>query len=162
MVQESKDYAQQIQESILEDARKIYSEKVIENFMQPQNVGKIEDADGSGAIKGVCGDTMQICFKVANDKIIDIRFLTDGCGPTIACGSMVTQLAKGRSILEAMKISPNDVLQGLNGLPENHLHCAILAVMALYGTIGRYLITRGGVIDEDSNKCTGEFNGFNG
>ncbi|MEW6619109.1 MAG: iron-sulfur cluster assembly scaffold protein [bacterium] len=126
----------------LQDARKIYSEKVIENFMQPQNVGKIEDADAIGTIKGICGDTMQICFKVANGKITEIRFITDGCGPTIACGSMATQLAKGKSIQEAMKISPNDILEGLDGLPEDHLHCAILAVMTLYGAISRYLLSK--------------------
>ncbi len=140
MGQKSQDYAQAVQESILEDARKIYSEKTIENFMQPQNVGKIEDADGIGVIKGICGETIQISFKVANDKITDIKFLTDGCGTSIACGSMVTQLAKGRSIREAMRISPNDILEGLDGLPEDHLHCAILAVMALYSAIGRCLL----------------------
>ena len=133
-------FAQGLQESILEDARKTYSERVIENFMQPQNVGMIEDADGFAEVKGACGDSMEMYLKVENDKITDVRFLTHGCGPTIACGSMATQLAKSKSLREAMKISPNDVIEGLDGLPQDNLHCAILAAITLQSAIGRYLL----------------------
>ena len=142
MRQDLDKFAQDLQESILEDARRTYSEKVIENFMQPENVGTIKDADGLAEVKGACGDSMEIWLKVDNDKITDIRFLTHGCGPTIACGSMATQLAKGKSIREAMKISPNDVIEGLDGLPQDNLHCAILAVNTLHSAIGKCLLCK--------------------
>ena len=142
MNQDLDKFVQDLQKSILEEARKTYSERVIENFMQPENVGTIKNADGFAEVKGACGDAMEITLRIENDKITDVKFLTPGCGPTIACGSMATQLAKGKSVREAMKISPNDVIEGLDGLPEDNLHCAILAAITLQSAIARYLFCR--------------------
>jgi len=129
----------ELQELIMADARKVYSETVIEHAMNPRNVGIIEDADGFAKITGPCGDTMEIWIKVNNNAIVEISFLTDGCGPSIACGSMVTEMAKGKSVSEAKKICQQDVLNGLDGLPKESEHCALLAANTLKAAISDYL-----------------------
>ena len=131
--------ADQLQENILNDLRKVYSEKVIELFLHPKNVGEINDADGYGKFTGPCGDTMEIYLKVKDNKIYDARFMTDGCGTTLACGSTVTSLSKGKSISEAMKTTSNDILNKLDGLPEESIHCSVLAETALKKAIRNYL-----------------------
>jgi nitrogen fixation NifU-like protein len=118
MVQNLDKFAQDLQKFILEEARKIYSEKVIEAFMQPKNVGRMNDPDGAAVVKGLCGDPMEIYLAINDDKIAKALFFTDGCGPTVACGSITTELAKGRTIKEALKISPSNVIDALDGLPE--------------------------------------------
>ena len=133
----------ELQASIMEDARKIYSEKVIERWLNPKNLGKIGNADGFAKIKGPCGDTMQISFKVKDHRISKIRFATDGCATSIASGSMATELAKGKKIEEAVKISQQMILDALDGLPEESVHCALLASNTLKEAIKNYL---------DSNK----------
>lgn len=108
-----------------------YSEKVLELAYEPQNVGEIENPDGVGFAHGSCGDRMSIFIKLENQYISDIKFLTDGCGATLACGSAVTQMAKGRTPFEATKIHPQHIVRFLDGLPSSHLHCAVLAVQTL-------------------------------
>jgi nitrogen fixation NifU-like protein len=116
-----------------------YSEKVMKHFMDPQNVGIIEDADGYGKVGNpVCGDLMEIYIKVDNDKIVDIKFKTFGCGSAIATSSMVTELAKGKNIEEAMKITRKDVADELDGLPPKKMHCSNLAADALHAAIEDY------------------------
>jgi nitrogen fixation NifU-like protein len=132
-----------LQESIMEDARKIYSEKVIERWLNPRNSGKVRDADGFAKIKGPCGDTMQISLKIKETQIVDIRFLTDGCASSIAAGSMATELAKGQDIEDAMKISQQMILDALDGLPEESVHCALLASNTLKEAIKDYLNSKG-------------------
>ena len=98
---QSKDFDQVIEElqaSIIAEARKIYPEKVIERWLEPQNTGKMDNPDGFARITGPCGDTIEISLKVRNNTIIDVKFMTDGCPATIACGSICTELAKGKSI----------------------------------------------------------------
>jgi nitrogen fixation NifU-like protein len=119
-----------------------YSETVIEHANRPRNVGRIQDADGCGSSAGSCGDTMQIWLKVKNDLITDARFLTDGCGATVATGSMVTELAKGKSITAAHRIGRHEVLEALGGLPEGNVHCADLAADTLKAAIKDYLAYR--------------------
>jgi len=128
-----------LQELILADARKLYSETTIDHAMNPRNVGDMNDADGFARVTGSCGDTMEIWLKVRNDTVADATFMTDGCGPSIASGSMVTELAKGENIGEARKISPQDVLSALGGLPEESQHCALLAVNTFKEAIRDYL-----------------------
>ena len=135
--------ANQLQESIMEDAKKIYSEKVIERWLNPRNSGKVRDADGFAKIKGPCGDTMQISLKIKETQIVDIRFLTDGCASSIAAGSMATELAKGQDIEDAMKISQQMILDALDGLPEESVHCALLASDTLKEAIKDYLNSKG-------------------
>jgi nitrogen fixation NifU-like protein len=133
----------ELQASIMEDARKIYSEKVIERWLNPRNRGKVRNADGIAKIKGPCGDTMQISLKIKETQIVDIRFLTDGCASSIAAGSMATELAKGQDIEDAMKISQQMILDALDGLPEESVHCALLASNTLKEAIKDYLNSKG-------------------
>jgi nitrogen fixation NifU-like protein len=130
--------ANELQASVMEDARKIYSEKVIERWLNPRNLGKIRNADGFAKIKGPCGDTMQISFKVRDHRISKIRFTTDGCASSIAAGSMATELAQGGKLEKAVEISQQMILEGLDGLPEESVHCALLASNALKEAIKNY------------------------
>jgi len=116
-----------------------YSKKVMEHFMKPKNVGIIENPDGYGKVGNpVCGDLMEIFIKVKNDIIIDIKFKTFGCGSAIATSSMVTELAKGKHVDEAIKITRNDVADELDGLPPQKMHCSNLAADALQEAIKDY------------------------
>jgi len=130
--------ANELQASIMEDARKTYSEKVIERWLNPRNLGKIRNADGFAKIKGPCGDTMQISFKAKDHRILKIRFMTDGCASSIASGSMATELAEGKKLEEATKISQEMILDALDGLPEESVHCALLASNTLKEAIKNY------------------------
>ena len=125
---------QDLQNVILEG----YSEKFKKEFLRPENIGKIKDSDSYAGITGVCGDTIEIYLVVRNGKIKDIRFMTDGCGATITCASYVTRTAKGKSLEEAIRIKPEDVDKYFEGLPEEHKHCAKLAVMTLTAAIEKY------------------------
>ena len=129
----------ELQELILGDARKVYSETVIDHSMNPRNVGNLEDADGFARVTGSCGDTMEIWLKVMDGIIVQATFYTDGCGTTIASGSMVTEMAKGKSITEAQKLSQQDVLDALGGLPDESQHCALLAANTLKAAIRDYI-----------------------
>jgi len=130
---------EQFEELIKAEMRKVYSETAIDHAMNPRNVGDMEDADGSAKVTGSCGDTMEIWFKVNNGTIANATFMTDGCGTSIASGSMVTELARGKSISEARRISQQDVLSALGGLPEESEHCALLAANTLKEAIKDYL-----------------------
>ncbi len=136
------DESEHLQELILTDARQIYSEAVIDHAMAPRNLGIMKSADGYASLTGACGDTMEIWLKVNNDAVVNAVFMTDGCGPSIASGSMVTELAKGRPVSEAQRIAQQDVLDALGGLPEESQHCALLAADTLKGAIRDYLLTK--------------------
>ena len=130
------------EELIKAEMKKVYSETVVEHSMNPRNVGDIEDAGGFAKVIGPCGDTMEIWLKVNSDTISDASFMTDGCGTTLASGSMVTEMAKGRTVFHAQKITQQDVLNALGGLPEESQHCALLAVNTLKEAVNDYLITK--------------------
>ncbi|OYD16800.1 Fe-S cluster assembly scaffold protein NifU [candidate division WOR-3 bacterium JGI_Cruoil_03_51_56] len=116
-----------------------YSEKVMDHFRHPRNVGRIEDADGIGkAGNPVCGDIMAIYIKVENDVIVDIKFETFGCGAAIATSSMVTELVKGKTIKEALKITNRTVADALDGLPPIKMHCSLLAEDGVKAAIEDY------------------------
>jgi nitrogen fixation NifU-like protein len=116
-----------------------YSKKVMEHFMNPRNVGVIEHPDGYGKVGNpVCGDVMEIFIKVKDDIITDIKFRTFGCGSAIATSSMVTELAKGKHVDEAIKITRGDVATELEGLPAQKMHCSNLAADALHEAIKDY------------------------
>jgi nitrogen fixation NifU-like protein len=115
------------------------SKKVMDHFMNPKNVGVIENPDGYGKVGNpVCGDLMEIYIKVKNDIITDIKFKTFGCGSAIATSSMVTELAKGKHVDDAIKITRNDVANELDGLPPQKMHCSNLAADALQEAIKDY------------------------
>lgn len=128
-------WAQELQELILEEDRKIFSPQVIDNYLKPKNLRQISDPDGKAAVTGPCGDTMVITLKIDGGRIGEIGFLTDGCGPTVACGSMVTQMAVDVPLKVATGIGRDSLLKALGGLPQSHLHCAKLAVDTLQQAI---------------------------
>lgn len=128
-----------------------YSETAIEHARNPRNVGDIPDADGYASVTGSCGDTMQIWLKVKHRKIERSTFWTDGCGSTIMAGSMVTEMARGRDIVAAFSITQGDVLDALHGLPEDSVHCALLAANTLKEAIKNYLACRNGEL------CKGKY-----
>jgi nitrogen fixation NifU-like protein len=130
--------AQEIQKAVLDDARRIYSEKVIDHFLHPRNVGGIKGPDGFAWVKGSCGDTMYIYLRIDGRRIADAKFMTDGCGTTIACGSVVTEMAKGKGIREASRIRDSRILEAIDGLPEADAHCAGLAASTLRAAIKSY------------------------
>jgi len=118
----------------------VYSEKVMEHFMNPRNVGEIENPDGVGEVGNpVCGDMMTFNIKVKDDRLEDVKFRTFGCGAAIAVSSMVSEMAKGKTLEEAMKITPHSVADELEGLPKNKLHCSNLGAQALNKAIQDHL-----------------------
>lgn len=122
----------------------LYSDKVMEHFANPHNVGVIEDADGVGEVGNpVCGDVMKITIKVNEDRIDDIRFQTLGCGAAIATSSIVTDMAKGMSLEDAVRITKNQVAEELGGLPPAKMHCSILATDGLKVAVDDYLKKQG-------------------
>lgn len=128
-----------LQALVMADARKIYSEAVIDHAMNPRNLGTMQDADGFASVTGPCGDTMEVWLKINDNTITNINFMTDGCGTSIASGSMMAELAKDKSIGEATRISQQDILNALGGLPEESEHCALLSVNTLTTAIKDYL-----------------------
>lgn len=117
----------------------LYSEKVMDHFKHPRNVGKIEDADGVGEVGNVvCGDIMKIYLKIENNIIVDVKFNTFGCGSAIATSSMATELIKGKSLDEALELTNKAVVEALDGLPVQKLHCSVLAEEAVKAAIANY------------------------
>jgi len=118
----------------------MYTEKVMDHFRNPRNMGEIPDADGVGTVGNpVCGDLMTIYIKVKDDRIEDVKFKTFGCGAAIATSSMITELARGKTLEEALKISRGDVAENLGGLPPIKMHCSNLAADGLHAAIQDYL-----------------------
>jgi len=132
----------ELQASIIADARKIYSEKVIERWLNPKYMGEMESPQGHGKVTGTCGDTVQIFLRINNNKIIDARFITDGCATTIAAGCMACELAIGKPLREAFKITKEIILEQLGGLPEESIHCALLASDTLRAALTDYVQSR--------------------
>lgn len=121
----------------------LYSEKVMDHFMNPRNVGKIEGADGVGEVGNAkCGDIMKIYLKVDNDIITDAKFHTFGCGSAIASSSMATDMIKGKSVEEALELTNKAVAEALDGLPPHKMHCSVLAEEAIKTAIEDYRMKR--------------------
>jgi nitrogen fixation NifU-like protein len=117
----------------------VYSEKVMEHFRNPHNVGEIPDADGVGTVGNpVCGDMMTIYIKVKDNRIANIKFKTFGCGAAVATSSMITELAKNKTLEDALKITRQDVADSLGGLPPVKMHCSNLAADALHEAVKDY------------------------
>ncbi len=129
----------ELQELVLADMRRIYTETVIDHAMNPRNVGSIPDADGFGEVTGSCGDTMKMWLRIKNNTVANATFWSDGCGTSFAAGSMITELVKGREVAEALKITQDDVLNALGGLPEESVHCALLSANTLREAVKSYL-----------------------
>lgn len=129
-----------LQALVMADARRVYSETVIDHAVHPRNLGTMQHADGFARITGPCGDTMEIWLNVKGSTITDINFMTDGCGTSICSGSMATELVKGKSTGEAVKISQQDILKALGGLPAESEHCALLAANTVKAAVRDCLV----------------------
>ncbi len=117
----------------------LYSEKVMDHFRNPRNVGVIEDADGVGEVGNAkCGDIMKMYLKIENDIIEDVKFETFGCGSAIASSSMATEMIKGKPVAEAMKLTNKAVAEALDGLPDYKMHCSVLAEEAIKSALEDY------------------------
>ena len=117
----------------------LYSEKVMDHFRNPRNVGVLEDANGIGEVGNAkCGDIMKIYLKIENDIIVDVKFETFGCGSAIASSSMATEMIKGKSIQDAMALTNKAVAEALDGLPLHKMHCSVLAEEAIKGALKDY------------------------
>ena len=117
----------------------LYSEKVMDHFRNPRNVGMIENADGIGEVGNAkCGDIMKIYLKIENDTIVDVKFETFGCGSAIASSSMATELIKGKPVSEALTLTNKAVVEALDGLPAHKLHCSVLAEEAIKAALKDY------------------------
>ena len=118
----------------------MYSEKVMDHFTNPRNVGEIEDADGVGTVGNAkCGDIMRMYLKVENGVIVDVKFKTFGCGAAIATSSMATEMVKGKTLKEALQLTNKAVAEALDGLPPVKMHCSLLAEEAIHAAVEDYL-----------------------
>ncbi len=125
-----------------------YSEKVMDHFMHPRNVGEIENADGVGTVGNAkCGDIMRMYLKIENDVIVDCKFKTFGCGAAIATSSMATELIKGKTVDEALTLTNSAVVEALEGLPAVKVHCSVLAEEAVRSALADYYTKIGRPID---------------
>ncbi len=141
----------------------IYSEKVMDHFANPRNVGEIEDADGIGEVGNAkCGDIMKMYLKINDGIIEDVKFKTFGCGSAIATSSMATELIKGKKLEDALKLTNKAVVEALDGLPPAKIHCSVLAEQAMKAAIADYYKKQGldpelyvGKIDDHCEECEG-------
>ena len=141
----------------------IYSEKVMDHFANPRNVGEIENADGIGEVGNAkCGDIMKMYLKINNGIIEDVKFKTFGCGAAVATSSMATELIKGKSIEEALKLTNKAVIEALDGLPPAKIHCSVLAEEAMKAAIADYYTKQGldpdlyvGKVNHSCDSCEG-------
>jgi nitrogen fixation NifU-like protein len=125
----------QLQQEIAEEERVLYSDVVLREARAPKNLGRMTNEDLRGMVQGWCGDTMEIYLRLEDGTIEDATFVTDGCGATLACGSMLTQMVSGKRLEEAEWLLPTDLVDALGGLPEESMHCAGLAISALQNAL---------------------------
>jgi len=127
-----------LQREIIEQERALYSHKVIEEAHNPKNLGRMPAPDACGIVHGWCGDTMEIYLRLDGETIQGAAFMTDGCGPSVACGSVLTTVVQGMCMEEAGRLRPEDLIAALDGLPEESVHCAELAVSTLREAIANW------------------------
>jgi nitrogen fixation NifU-like protein len=128
----------ELQRQIDEQERTLYSAKVIQEVHHPRNVGRMPEPDAHAVVRGWCGDTMEIYLRLNGERIEAATFFTDGCGPTVACGSKLTKMVTGMSPKQAGQVSAQELIDALDGLPEDSLHCAELAVQTLQAAIASH------------------------
>lgn len=125
----------ELQEEVARRERELYSDVVIREARSPKNVGRMLDADASGLVHGWCGDTMAFYLRLEGETVVEATFITDGCGATLACGSMLSQMITGMKLEDAEWVMPEDLIEALDGLPEESAHCAGLAVSTLQNAL---------------------------
>jgi nitrogen fixation NifU-like protein len=139
---------EELEQQVIEQARALYSSKVVEEFHNPKNLGRMREPDAHGLVHGWCGDTMEIYLRLDGERIKEAAFVTDGCGPAVACGSMLTTMIRGMSLQEASEVRPKDLLEALEDLPEENVHCADLAVSTLQNALSDWHVEKDGLLDD--------------
>ena len=134
------DFVDKLQEQIFEETRKVYGEEVFNRWQNPKFMGRMTNASCVGRLTGTCGDSMEIYLRIRNDKVEEASFFTEGCGASVACGSMVAELATGKDLEAASQIGGDAVLMALGGLPEEENHCAFLAAETLLAAIHEWML----------------------
>jgi len=138
--QDLEKFAKELQKQIMKQVKEKYTKDVIDHWQNPRNFEKIDRADGSAQVKGSCGDTMEMFLKMKDGVVENCTFQTDGCGTTIACGSVATELAQNKSFTQALgTVCTEEILKQLGGLPEEDVHCAQLAAETLRRALADYL-----------------------
>ena len=137
------DFVDKLQEQIFDETREAYGEEVFSRWQNPRFMGKMADASAIGRIIGTCGDSMEIYLRIRNDQIQEAKFFTNGCGSSVACGSMVAELATGKHLDDAVCIGGDTILEALGGLPEEESHCAYLAAETLQTAIDNWMFKGG-------------------
>ena len=140
MGNELNDFVNELQNQILEETRAEFGDVAFERWQNPLYAGTMDNPDGYGRVTGSCGDTMQIFLKFEKDKVKAARFLTDGCGPSMVCGSFAAELALGKTPDELMEISGETILKILGSFPEENRHCAFLAAETLQDALSDYMM----------------------
>ena len=139
-----------LRQEIADREEALYSDVVLREARNPKNVGRIEDPDLHGLVHGWCGDTMEIFLRVEEETIEEAAFITDGCGATLACGSMLTQMVTGMELDKAEWVLPKDLINALQGLPEEHEHCAGLAISTLQNALLNWRVSQ--MADEEADE----------
>jgi len=138
------EFVMQFQNEVLKQVKETYGEKVYERWLNPVYRGAIEDADGHARLKGSCQDTMEIFLQFEKNRVSNAAFQTDGCGPSIVCGSMAAEISLEKTPEELLDISGEDILKKLDGLPQTDKHCAFLAAATLHEAINSFMIKQTG------------------
>ena len=132
----------ELEKQIMTAMSKVYTETAIDHAMNPRNSAEIPNPDGFGSAISSCGETMEIRLKAKDGGITDVAFWTNGCSTTVACGSMATEIIKGKDVTQALAIKQSDILEALGGLPEGNHHCALLAANAVKAAVNDYITIR--------------------
>lgn len=135
-------FLRELQQHILEETKRDFGEKVCERWQNPLYMGVMRDADGHAKARGTCGDSMEIFLKFDGNRVLNASFQTDGCGPTVVCGSYAAEMALGKTVDDLFEITGETILASLGGLPEEHEHCAFLAAASLHAAADDYMIKR--------------------
>ena len=134
------DLLQQLQDQILQKTKEVYGEIAFERWLNPLYTGSLKEPDGHGRLRGVCGDTMEIFLKFENDRVKKASFQTDGCGPSVICGSFAAEMSLGKSPDELLEITGEAIMEILGGLPKEEAHCAFLAAQTVQEALNEYMI----------------------
>ena len=132
----------ELEKQIMAAMSKVYTETAIDHAMNPRNSDEIPNPDGFGSATSSCGEAMEIRLKAKDGRITDVAFWTNGCSTTVACGSMATEIIKGKDVTQALATKQSDILEALGGLPEGNHHCALLAANAVKAAVNDYIIIR--------------------
>jgi len=145
-------FLQELQEHIFEETRREFGEKVCERWQNPRYLGVMHNADGHAKVKGTCGDSMEIFLEFDNNRVVSASFQTDGCGPSVVCGSYAAEMALGKTPDELFGIIGTSILKEIDGLPKDHEHCAFLAAKTLQVAADDYMVKQARKPEEEAGE----------